>query len=72
MKLNFQTMVHRELANIILDDRPMTMDDLNELQYLEQCIKETLRLFNIVPFTYRSTVDPLTVPCIYNHSILTH
>ena len=37
--------------------RPCTMEDINELHYLECVIKETLRLFPSVPFIGREVQE---------------
>ena len=34
-------------------DRPCTIDDLRSLPYLEQCVKESHRLFSPVPMLFR-------------------
>lgn len=47
-----QQKVFDEIRNVIGDDpeKPLTQKDLNDLNYLDLCIKETLRLFPSVPF----------------------
>ncbi|XP_066488226.1 cytochrome P450 4V2 [Tiliqua scincoides] len=50
-----QRKVHCELDEIFGDsDRPITMDDLKELRYLDCVIKEALRLFPSVPWFART------------------
>lgn len=39
------------------DDRPPTIKDIREMRYLEQCIKETLRLFPSVPLVARKVTE---------------
>nr|AFH35031.1 cytochrome P450 4C [Portunus trituberculatus] len=49
-----QAKVHEELDSLFGDsDRPVTMADLREMKYTENCIKEALRLFPSVPFLAR-------------------
>ena len=36
-------------------------EDLNELEYLEQCIKETLRIYSVVQDTFRQSLDSVTI-----------
>lgn len=45
-----------EELNTVLgsSDRPLTFGDLGELRYLEQCIKETARLFPSIPVIGRT------------------
>ncbi|NXA34952.1 CP4V2 protein, partial [Eudromia elegans] len=50
-----QRKVHRELDEVFGNsDRPVTMDDLKKLRYLECVVKEALRLFPSVPLFARS------------------
>ncbi|XP_067407697.1 cytochrome P450 4V2-like isoform X2 [Emydura macquarii macquarii] len=53
-----QKKVHRELDEVFGNsDRPVTMDDLKKLHYLECVVKEALRLFPSVPFFARTTSE---------------
>lgn len=41
------------------DDRMPTMKDIREMRYLEQCIKETLRLYPSVPLVARKVAEDI-------------
>lgn len=57
-----QEKIHEELVRVFGDsDRPVTMSDLNELKYLECCIKETLRLYPSVPAIGRTLSEDTIV-----------
>jgi cytochrome P450 family 4 len=52
-----QELVHEELDRVFGEDktRDLTWDDLNELKYLEMCIKEALRIFPPIAQILRET-----------------
>ncbi|KAM4050011.1 cytochrome P450 4V2-like [Anomaloglossus baeobatrachus] len=53
-----QLEVHKELDEVFGEsDRPVTMEDLKNLRYLEAVIKEALRLFPSVPFYARTICE---------------
>ena len=58
-----QRRLHDELDAVFGDDetRPVTMEDVRKLEYLEQVIKESLRLFPSVPFMGRVTTEDCEV-----------
>lgn len=62
-----QAKVHEELDSIFGDDRerPINIDDLANMKYLECCIKEALRLFPSVPLIGRKLQND-TVLAGYN------
>ena len=35
------------------------IEKLNELKLVEQCVKETLRIFTLFPLTIRKTTEPI-------------
>lgn len=54
----FQAKAYEELYNIFGDsDRDPTMEDLKAMKYLENCIKEALRLFPSVPVIARKLTE---------------
>ncbi|XP_046463650.1 cytochrome P450 4c3-like [Daphnia pulex] len=57
-----QELVNEELDRVFGDsDRPVTMTDLNELKYLECCIKEALRLYPSVPIISRTCQEDVII-----------
>nr|CAD7576509.1 unnamed protein product [Timema californicum] len=42
-------------------DRSVSMEDLNNLKYTEQVIKESLRLYPVVPFVPRNTTEDIKI-----------
>ncbi|XP_073434913.1 cytochrome P450 4V2-like [Dendrobates tinctorius] len=57
-----QLQVHKELDEVFGEsDRPVTMEDLKNLPYLEAVIKEALRLFPSVPFYARTICEDCTI-----------
>eukprot|EP01130_Rhizamoeba_saxonica_P005609 TRINITY_DN2236_c0_g1_i1.p1 TRINITY_DN2236_c0_g1~~TRINITY_DN2236_c0_g1_i1.p1 ORF type:complete len:459 (-),score=74.79 TRINITY_DN2236_c0_g1_i1:72-1448(-) len=49
-----QERVYEEVTEVLGEKRYPTVDDLNKLEYLEMCIKESLRLFPPVPAIIRN------------------
>lgn len=63
LSLNFhQQKVYDEIVRVLgYDDKDVEMEDLADLKYLEQCIKETLRIFTLFPITLRKTTEEITL-----------
>uniref|UniRef100_A0AAR5P6I3 Cytochrome P450 n=1 Tax=Dendroctonus ponderosae TaxID=77166 RepID=A0AAR5P6I3_DENPD len=64
-----QKKVHEEILEILQGskDQTLKLQDVNEMRYLEQCVKETLRLAPSVPLIARVltkdvALDSLTIP----------
>lgn len=58
-----QQKCYAEIESILETDRqrPFTMSDIRRMRYLEQCIKETLRLYPSVPMIARKLGESITV-----------
>ncbi|XP_063865089.1 cytochrome P450 4C1-like [Scylla paramamosain] len=57
-----QARVQEELDSIFGDsDRPVTMEDLRQMKYTENCIKESLRLLPSVPFIGRKLKEDIVI-----------
>merc|ERR1719348_583017 len=57
---DIQQKCQKELDTIFGDtDRPVTVDDLSKMKYLESCIRESLRLYQSVPWILRKTGEEL-------------
>lgn len=63
----FQENVYREIIEILGNDenKSITIEDLDKMHLLERCIKETLRLYPIVPLITRSTTTDLKLSTMY-------
>jgi cytochrome P450 len=60
-----QEKVHQELWRIFgASDRPATSRDLREMEQLELCIKEALRMFPVAPIIARRLTGDVTL-CKY-------
>ncbi|CAF4453267.1 unnamed protein product, partial [Adineta steineri] len=64
-----QRKLHAEMDRVFGDDcdRPCTIEDLNELEYLECVIKESLRLYPSVPFIAREIQEDFVY---HDHKLL--
>nr|XP_022915869.1 cytochrome P450 4C1-like [Onthophagus taurus] len=59
---DIQEKVYEEVKNVLHDKKvPTAISELNEMRYLECCIKETLRLYPSVPNIGRSIVEDITL-----------
>ena len=58
-----QKQIVEELETVFADDwyRPCTVEDANQLKYLECCIKESLRLYPSAPIVGRSSTTPIEI-----------
>nr|XP_045615158.1 cytochrome P450 4C1-like [Procambarus clarkii] len=57
-----QARVHKELDAIFEgSERAATMDDVRQMKYTENCIKEALRLFPSVPYIGRHLSEDITI-----------
>ncbi|KAM3939830.1 cytochrome P450 4V2-like [Leptodactylus fuscus] len=57
-----QLQVHKELDEVFgSSDRPVTMEDIKNLRYLDAVIKEALRIFPSVPFYARTICEDCTI-----------
>lgn len=66
-----QEIVYRELEEIFGNiDRIPNMDDLNQMVYLEQCIKESMRMYPSIPMIARKLGEDVIVgKHIFNKAI---
>jgi cytochrome P450 len=55
----------KEQMNLFPTDRPITSQDLNQMPYLEACIKECLRLEVIVPMAFKRAERDLRIKDIF-------
>lgn len=60
--VEFQAKVYEEAAKVVgTDATEVRFDDAAELKYLDQCIKETLRIFTLFPLTMRKTTEEVVL-----------
>lgn len=57
-----QEKVFQEILTVMPEkDTDLTKADLDKLEFTELCIKETLRLYPIVPFIFRAATKPIAL-----------
>jgi cytochrome P450 len=57
-----QQKVFDEIREVLpSEDEPLTFDSLNRMTYLEFVVKETMRLFPVLPVSARMTTDEVDV-----------
>ncbi|XP_065201587.1 cytochrome P450 4C1-like [Planococcus citri] len=62
MRQDIQEKVYEEIYSVFGDgNRLPNLEDLSELSYLEQCIKETLRRFPVVPVILRHAREDIQI-----------
>lgn len=58
----FQSKVYDEIYDVFGDgDQTITTEDTTKLVYLEQVLKETLRLFPVLPVVFRELQDDIKI-----------
>lgn len=58
----FQEKVYQEVRNVLQNkSTPSTISELHEMKYLENVIKESLRLYPSVPFILRELEQPVQI-----------
>ncbi|XP_005112203.1 cytochrome P450 4F4 [Aplysia californica] len=58
---DYQDQVYREVKAVLGDRKELQWEDLSELPFTTQCIKETLRLHSTVPVVERSLTEDITI-----------
>lgn len=51
-------------------DHDVTLQDINNMPYLDQVLKETLRWFRTVPFILRKTAKDINISKLYLFSLI--
>ncbi|KAL8959416.1 MAG: hypothetical protein Q9193_003720 [Seirophora villosa] len=59
---NVHSKLRQEILEKIGPHETPTFEDLKEMQYLQHCISETLRLYSVVPFNMRVALKDTTLP----------
>ncbi|XP_064212412.1 cytochrome P450 4g15 isoform X1 [Tribolium castaneum] len=64
---HIQDKVVEELSEVLSNKTCVTLDELSKLNYLDMCLKESMRLFPVAPFIFRDTTEEfqlenLTIP----------
>lgn len=62
MSFEFQEKVYDEIYNVLGDsDQTITIEDTTKLVYLEQVLRETLRLYPVGPLLLRQLQDDVKI-----------
>lgn len=65
MHPDIQQMCYEEICGVFANDDvgsngyQITLDQLNQLNYIEMVLKETMRLFPLAPYLLRQSLDTL-------------
>lgn len=61
MHQDYQQRVYEELQPLLAEGRDVIQSDLGDLKYLDMFIKETMRVFPVVPFMTRTTTADIQI-----------
>lgn len=63
--VHVQVKARQEIDKLLIDNQEIDVNVLEKLNYLEQCIKETLRLAPSVPMISRTLTEDVPIGCSF-------